>query len=242
LQARCWQQLRGRYDLDLNSMESLGTLLDLLLSDPLAPTAIRDPGGALRDHLADALVALELPELRDAGCLLDIGSGPGIPALPLAATRPKLAVTALDSQARKTTFVQRAISTMGLSNAQAVTARAEAWPAGIGRFDLVTARALAPLDVVAEYAAPLLQLGGTMIAWRGRRDSAGEDAARRAAGMLGLEEDRVVRVFPYPGAEHRHLHLLRKVAITPDRFPRRPGTAGKRPLGSQPVRSDRGPR
>ncbi len=113
----------------------------------------------------------------------------------------------------------------------AVNARAESWPEGLGACDLVTARALAPLAVVAEYAAPLLALRGSMVAWRGRREPEDEAAGDRAAAELGLELGAVVRVQPYPGALHRHLHVMRKVAPTPDRFPRRPGMARKRPLG-----------
>jgi 16S rRNA (guanine527-N7)-methyltransferase len=113
----------------------------------------------------------------------------------------------------------------------AVHARAEEWADGLGACDLVTARALAPLAVVAEYAAPLLTVGGTLVAWRGRRDPDDEAVGARAAVELGLEPGTVIRVEPYPGALHRHLHVLRKVAPTPDRFPRRPGMARKRPLG-----------
>jgi 16S rRNA (guanine527-N7)-methyltransferase len=126
-----------------------------------------------------------------------------------------------------------------LENASVVISRAEEWREGIGSCDVVTARALAALDVVAEYAAPLLRIGGTLVAWRGRRDPAGEAAAARAAGQLGLEPGDVLHVEPYAGAENRHLHLLLKVSDTPARFPRRPGVARRRPLGAVPRASDR---
>jgi 16S rRNA (guanine527-N7)-methyltransferase len=96
----------------------------------------------------------------------------------------------------------------------------------------VTARALAPLAVLAEYAAPLLREGGVLVAWKGRRDAQEERDAAAAAEELGLAVEEIRPVRPYPEAEHRHLHLLRKVAPTPDRFPRRPGIARKRPLGA----------
>ena len=118
-----------------------------------------------------------------------------------------------------------------MHNAAAVHARARPGPRAWRRCDLVTARALAPLAVVAEYAAPLLAVGGALVAWRGRRDPEDEAAAARAAAELGLEPGTVTRVEPYPGALNRHLHVMRKVAPTPDRFPRRPGMARKRPLG-----------
>jgi 16S rRNA (guanine527-N7)-methyltransferase len=112
-----------------------------------------------------------------------------------------------------------------------VHARAEAWPAGAEAHDLVTARALAALPVVVEYAAPLLAEGGALVAWRGRRDPDAEAAATRAAAEVGLEPVEVRRVEPYSAARDRHLHVFRKTAPTPPRFPRRPGMARKRPLG-----------
>ena len=135
--------------------------------------------------------------------------------------------------------MERAIAACELRNARSVHARVEAWPQGDGQFDLVTARALAALDVVAEYAAPLLRPGGTLAAWRGRRDTEAEAAGAAAAAILGLEVTAIMPVVPYPGAQHRHIHLMRKTGETPDRFPRRPGMARKRPLGSRALPSDR---
>jgi 16S rRNA (guanine527-N7)-methyltransferase len=119
----------------------------------------------------------------------------------------------------------------GLPNVVVVHARAEDWPAGVGAHDLVTARALAALPVVCEYAAPLLAEGGVLVAWKGAVEAAEADAGARAAETLGLELVGVRPVSPYPAAERRTLHVFRKVAPTPERFPRRPGMAVKRPLG-----------
>src|SRR5204862_3100768 len=91
--------------------------------------------------------------------------------------------------------------------------------------------ALAPLPVVAEYAAPLLRHGGAVAAWRGRLDPEEDEAAARAADELGLEIRAPRRARPYPAALHRHLQLLVKTGETPARFPRRPGMARKHPLG-----------
>jgi len=149
----------------------------------------------------------------------------------LAIALPAARVSCVESVGRKCAFISRAAEACGATNATAVHARAEEWTAGREACDLVTARALAPLAVVAEYAAPLLVVAGSLVAWRGRRDPDDEAAGARAAAELGLEPGPVVRVEPYPGALHRHLHVMRKVASTPDRFPRRPGMARKRPLG-----------
>lgn len=224
------RNLVARYGLPVAAGEQLRILLDLLADDPLAPTAIRDRARVLDDHLADSLVALEVAEVRNARTLADLGSGAGLPALPLAIALPDAAVSVVESAARKCAFIERAVAACGLGNVSVVHARAEAWPDGLGRFDLVTARALASLEVLVEYAAPLLAVGGTLLSWRGKRDPDGDAAAAAAAALIGMAPGAVVDVIPYAGAHNRHLHLMSKVMETPDGFPRRPGMALKRPL------------
>jgi 16S rRNA (guanine527-N7)-methyltransferase len=224
------RELAVRYRLPEPASEQLRILLGLLVDDPLAPTAIRDRGRALDDHLADSLVALGLPEIRHARAMADLGSGAGLPGLPLAIALPDTTVTVVESSGRKCAFVERAVAACGLGNVEVEHARAEAWPDGLGRFDLVIARALAPLEVVVEYAAPLLAVGGTLVAWRGKRDPDAEASAAAAAALIGLEPGAVRAVTPYDGAHNRHLHLMSKVMETPEGFPRRPGMALKRPL------------
>ncbi len=224
--------LARRYGLDEAAERRLATLLQALTDDPLAPTSVRDPVRVLDDHLADSLVALELPETRSARRIADLGAGAGLPGLPLAIALPATLVSLVESNGRKCRFIAGVIDACRLDNAEVVNARAEAWPEGRDGFDLVTARALGPLAVVAEYAAPLLRLGGTLVAWRGRRDPADEASARLAARELGLEMPDPHRVQPYPGAANRHLQPMVKRSQTPARFPRRPGVARKRPLGA----------
>jgi 16S rRNA (guanine527-N7)-methyltransferase len=224
-------RLCARYGLSEQAGGQLQVLLDYVSGEPDAPTSVTDPAGVLRDHFADSLVALELPSVQGATAIADLGSGAGFPGLPLAIALPTTRVHLVESNRRKCAFMARAAEVSGVGNAAIVNGRAEEWTEGIGTCDLVTARALAPLAVVAEYAAPLLRLGGTMVAWRGRRDPADEETGRRAAAELGLEPGAPIHVEPYPGALHRHLHTMVKVAETPARFPRRPGMARKRPLG-----------
>jgi len=134
---------------------------------------------------------------------------------------------------KRCAFLERAVAVAEVMNARVFNTRAETWPEGLASFDLITARALAPLPVVVEYAAPLLTVGGTLLAWRGRRNPRDEAAGERAAAELGLAPVEIRHVQPFPGAEHRHLHLMSKVTETPLGFPRRPGMATKRPLGMQ---------
>jgi len=231
--------LARRFGLPEQAAEALETLTTLIARDPDAPTSLCRPEAIVADHLADSLVALELDVVRGAVAVADLGSGAGFPGLPLAIALPDAEVHLVESAARRASFIVRAAAACGLSNARVVQARAESWRAGLGRCDLVTARALAAPAVVAEYAAPLLRPGGSLVLWRGRRDTAEERAGAQAARLLGLEPGPVVRVRPYAGALHRHLHVMTKVRPTPPGFPRREGMAAKRPLGPPSDRSRR---
>mgnify|MGYP001041045053 CR=1 FL=1 len=221
--------LVDRYGLPPAAFRQLAALLRVVAADPHAPTTVTASAEAVDVHVADALVALELADVRAAGAIADLGAGAGFPGLPLAAALPAARVALVESTARKCAFIRRAADAAHLS-VEVVAARAEAWRDGLGACDVVTARALAPLNVLAEYAAPLLREGGALVAWKGRRDPAEEADGRRAAAALGLAVEEIRPVRPYDGADHRHLHVLRKVAPTPARFPRRPGMARKRPL------------
>ncbi len=225
------ERLVDRWKLPLEAGPALLALLGLVVHDERAPTTVRDPVRAVEDHLADALVSLDIDRVRGARQIADLGSGAGFPGLPLAIASPAARVHLVEANARKCEFLRAAVAAARADNVEVIEARAELWPGVEGGLDLVTARALAPLPVVAEYAAPLLRLGGVLVAWRGRRDEDAEARAAAAAAELGLEPAPPLRVVPYRGAQHRYLHLMSKVSPTPTGFPRRPGMAVKRPLG-----------
>jgi 16S rRNA (guanine527-N7)-methyltransferase len=216
--------------LDDRQLNQLDAVLSGLAEDERAPTTVRDPGEAVDIHLADSLVALEIDRIRSARRVADIGTGAGFPGLALAVALPACEMRLLESQSKKCQFVRRVIAAAEVDNARVVEGRAEEWPEGLGTHDAVLARALAPSPVVLEYAAPLLELGGILVDWRGRRDAAQEKAALEAADQLGLERVEVRSVKPFATARDRHLHVYLKVGDTPPRFPRRGGMARKRPL------------
>ena len=208
--------------------EPLARILSLQASDPAASTTVRDPDGAVDRHVADSLVALDVPAVRSARSLADIGAGAGWPGLALAAALPSTRVFLVESAIRHCRYLERAVEAAGLRNVEVVHTRVEEWACAC---ELVTARALAALPVVLEYAAPLLVDGGHVVAWKGAVGEAEATAGRIAARQLGLELVEVRRVEPYAGARDHTLYVFRKIAPTPSRFPRRPGMAVKRPLG-----------
>jgi 16S rRNA (guanine527-N7)-methyltransferase len=222
--------LVDRFGLPAGAEAQLGALLDGL-ADRRAPTTVHAREEATDVHLADSLVALELDAVRAARSIVDLGAGAGFPGLALAVALPDASVTLVESVGRKAAFIEGLAGAASIANARVVHARAEDVS---GRFDLATARALAELPVVLEYAAPLLEEGGTVVVWQGRRDADEERRAGIAAEELGFAPEDVRSVRPFPRTEHRHLHSYVKVARTPAKYPRRAGMARKRPLGGRP--------
>lgn len=219
----------------------LRRLLELLAADPGAPTPITDPARAVDVHVADSLEALALSEVRSARRLSDLGPGAGFPGLALACALPDCRVVLVESASRRCAFLRRAVSATGTGaravgageragGVEVVHARAEEAVDAAGQADIVTARALAPLGVLCEYAAPLLGPGGRLVAWKGTPGASEIADAHRAAAQLGLEAREVHPAPAHEGAERHTLHVYEKVRPTPARYPRRPGMARKRPL------------
>lgn len=176
-------------------------------------TSISDRERARRVHVEDSLRAV--PLLASVpGSIVDVGSGGGAPGIPLAAALPQREVTLLESNRRKAAFLERVAAEF--PNVRVVWGRAE--EQDLERFGVAVAKALAPPPVAAEWCLPLVEVGGAAIIWVGPSADAG--AVAKAARQLGGAAPEV----------HAGLFLLRKVAPTPPRFPRRPGIARKRPL------------
>ena len=225
--------LRGavRQDLSAGQLEQLERVLGALQADEHAPTAVRDPERAANVHVNDSLSALELEPIRCARRIADLGSGAGFPGIALAVALPTAEVILIESQRRRCEFLRRVSALAGIENARVICTRAEEWREGLKANDAVVARALGPVPVVLEYAAPLLRVGGSLVDWRGALGPRQAEAAALAAAELGLRRVEVRRVEPFAGAREHHLHVYLKLRETPARFPRRAGIARKRPLG-----------
>ena len=164
---------------------------------------------------------------------IDVGSGAGFPGLPLKIACPALRLTLLEATGKKTAFLQAVVERLGLSEVTVVTARAEEAGQDAAHregYDLVLARALADMAVLAELSLPLARVGGWVVAQKGGDPAAEVAAAQKAIKLLG---GRLAEVLPVavPGLEAaRHLVVLEKVGATPPGYPRRPGLPAKRPL------------
>lgn len=195
-------------------------------------TAIREPGVVALGHVVDSLAALGL--LRDRGVerFVDIGSGGGYPALPLAAALPAARALLVEPISKKTAFLRTVIEAVGLQgNVEAAAVRAEtlaADPRHRGRWPAVTARAVAGLADLVELAFPLLRSGGILVAWK-RGDLAEELAgARRAVDGLGGGRLEVVPV-EVPGLAEHQLVVVTREGRVPAAYPRDPGLRKRRP-------------
>jgi len=211
---------------------ALRRVLELLREDPASLSSITDQR-AWQVHVVDSLTGLELPDLRAARRIADVGAGAGFPGLALAVALPDARVDLIESVARKTAFIARAAAAAGIGNANALGARSEEVAGASGReaYDAVTARAVGRLSTLAELASPLLRDGGVLVAWKGKRDPDEEAELARAAGDLAMRPEEILDVGDRAGSRHRHLHVVRKSGPTPGDLPRRPGVAKKRPKG-----------
>lgn len=198
-------------------------------------TAVLDKQEIWRKHFLDSLlVGRVLP--GEAGlAVIDVGSGAGFPGLPLKVWRPDLRLTLLEANGKKAGFLRRILEELQLEEAEVLVARAEEAGRQAGRresYDAAVARAVAPLNVLAEYCLPLVRPGGLMVAAKGPRVEEELAAGERAARLLGGGQTRVERLALPGTGEERRLVVVEKVAVTPLRFPRRPGKPAQKPLGS----------
>jgi 16S rRNA (guanine527-N7)-methyltransferase len=202
---------------------------DLLAAAPVSVTAIRDPDRLWSLHVEDALTALPLIDRLDPVGIVDVGSGGGSPGIPIALVtgRP---VSLLEATGSKCAFLGAAVTSLG-APCTVIHERSEALARAAGRdaYDLAIARALAPPPVAAELCLPLVRAGGHVLLYTAETDTA---ALAAAAAEVEGELAETVRV-----GDNRRLVLLRKRAATPERFPRRPGMASKRPLVRVPSRA-----
>lgn len=196
-------------------------------------TALQSERDIVLKHFVDSLGCLNAGEWATGAAVLDLGTGAGFPALPLAIVRPDLRITALDATAKKVAFVERTAQALGLA-VQGLTGRAEEVgrdPQHRGAYDVVVTRAVAALPVLAELALPLLKPGGMLVAQKAQLSAEERAAGLRAAGLVGAELGGEWQgQLPVLG-DARCLLVLRKVAETPDTYPRRTGIPNKRPLG-----------
>lgn len=196
-------------------------------------TALTAPEDVAVKHIIDSLTAYDAALFDGARTLIDVGTGAGLPGIPLAVYAPHLTVTLLDSLNKRVRFLTEATVAMGLPNVRCIHARAEEAARTAehrAAYDIAVSRAVARLPILLEYTLPFVRVGGTLLALKGRAYAEEQKEARRAAEVLG--GGRITaRPVHLPGLDDvRAILTVTKERQTPAIYPRGGGAPARRPL------------
>jgi 16S rRNA (guanine527-N7)-methyltransferase len=188
-------------------------------------------------HILDSLSCFLFGPLSGAGRLADVGSGGGLPGMPIRIVKPDIQTTLIESTGKKSRFLDYAVEALALDGVTVANARVEDLARSSAHretYDVATTRAVAHLSVVAEYCVPLLRVGGFAVSMKARLEGAELTEGRRAVEPLGARISECIQVpfVPEVGDKERQLVIIEKVRETNPKYPRRPGTPTKRPLGA----------
>ena len=196
-------------------------------------TALTAPEDVAVKHIIDSLTAYDVALFDGARTLIDVGTGAGLPGIPLAVYAPHLTVTLLDALNKRVRFLTEVTAAMGLQNVRCIHARAEEAARTAehrAAYDIAVSRAVARLPVLLEYTLPFVRVGGTLLALKGRAYAEEQKEARRAAEVLG--GGRITaRPVHLPGLDDvRAILTVTKERQTPAAYPRGGGAPTRRPI------------
>ena len=198
-------------------------------------TAITDMPDVYLKHFYDSLMPLWMaPDyFKENATLCDVGAGAGFPSIPMKIVRPDLEITIVDSLNKRINFLRLLADELGLDHVEAVHGRAEEVGQNLtyrGKYEIVTARAVASLNVLSELCLPMVQKGGHFIALKAQRADEEIEQAQKAITTLGAKfEEQFSENLPIEDSE-REIIVIRKTLDTPKKYPRRPGMPAKKPL------------
>lgn len=217
------QDILNKFDLYYKRLVEVNSYMNL--------TAITEESEVYNKHFLDSLMIIKSELVSDKITLLDVGSGAGFPSIPLAIVNDNVEVTIIDALNKRINFLNELTKYLGLSNVNAYHKRAEDYAKEKREsFDVVTARAVARLNVLAELCLPLTKLGGHFIAMKGKMSKEEMDEAANAIKVLGGKVSKVVSVNLPDDAGERDLIIVEKVKTTPSKYPRQFSKIKERPL------------
>lgn len=197
-------------------------------------TAVREEDEFLEKHILDSLTCNDCDEFKAAEVVVDMGTGGGFPGIPLAITNPDKKFILADSLNKRLKIIEQFAAELCIDNIELLHIRAEDMgqnPAYREKADICVSRAVASLDVLSELCLPLVRKGGYFISYKGDGAEYEFDVAKRAISILGGKLDRIEK----PSLKNAYISghcllLVKKVAHTPKRFPRKAGAAKKSPI------------
>ncbi len=212
-------------------LELYGNLL-IEWNEKMNLTAITEPKEVVFKHFLDCLLFFKCIDVPENAAVIDVGTGAGFPGIVLKIARPDIKLVLLDSLNKRITFLNDVIEKLGIENTRAVHFRAEegAQKAEFReQFDIATARAVAPLNVLSEYCLPYVKSGGVFVSLKGPQASAEIEQAQRAISLLGGEAPTVFTEKIEQIGE-RSIIKIKKISQTPSRYPRNSAKISKQPL------------
>jgi len=195
-------------------------------------TAIVDDEGIFKKHFVDSIKVFNFEGLHKVNNVIDIGTGAGLPGIPMKIVKPDLNVVLLDSLQKRVNFLNEVIGKLGLEGIKAVHGRAEEAARIEYRnfFDAAVSRAVANMTLLSELCLPFVKVNGYFIAMKGPSVDSEIGEAKNAINLLGGKLEEIIEVEIEESDLKHNLVIVRKVKSTPKQYPRKPGMAAKKPI------------
>jgi 16S rRNA (guanine527-N7)-methyltransferase len=196
-------------------------------------TAITEDEQIIKKHFIDSIKCFRFSGVREANTIIDIGTGAGFPGIPVSIIAPEKQVVLLDSLNKRVNFLNLVIGKLGLKNVKAIHGRAEDYARQKEyreNFDIAISRAVANMSVLSELCIPYVKVNGFFVAMKGPAVEEELSEGRNAIGMLGGKLEEIVAVEIEDSDLKHNLVTVKKVKHTPEAYPRKAGTAAKKPI------------
>ncbi|WP_142413708.1 16S rRNA (guanine(527)-N(7))-methyltransferase RsmG [Hathewaya massiliensis] len=196
-------------------------------------TSIKEDEEIVKKHFIDSIKIFKFEEVKNAKRIIDIGTGGGFPGIPMKIVNPDCEMVLLDSLNKRINFLNIVINDLGLKKISTIHGRAEDFAVKSEyreKFDLVVSRAVANMTVLSEFCLPYVDIGKHFVALKGPSVDEELNEAKRALSVLGGEVEKLIPVKIEDSDLEHNLVIIKKINNTPKQYPRKAGTANKKPL------------
>ncbi len=220
-------------ELNENQIEMFYNYMNLLIewNEKMNLTAIIEPKEIILKHFIDSITIKQYVKENDE--VLDIGTGAGFPGIPLKIVEENSKITLLDSLNKRITFLQEVINKLNLKDIRGIHSRAEEFVKQKGereKYDIVTSRAVARLNVLLEYMLPFTKIGGSCICMKANNTEEELQEAEKAINILGGKIEKVDKIILPESDIERNIIIIKKIKETPNKYPRKAGMPAKEPI------------